>query len=1182
MLKREWTKSQQQAINCKGGSVIVSAAAGSGKTAVLVERVVKLLTDKENPIDADRLLIVTYTRAAAGELKERLHNKLSELLKDDPFNKALLRQQTLLSKANISTIDSFCSSIVKEFFYVLDIERNFRIADESELKLIKADALKLTLDSMYADGEPDFFHLVEAFGSTKDDLQLQKNILKIHEFLRSHPYPDLWIDKMLSMFSALQNPEDVSKTVWFKIINEYAFEALEFLKALLKSSYSYMDCEEALIEKLTPLLNSDKQFADNLEKALKEPQKYPLDKVVNSFENGRFPTIKGYTDNYYKLKIQKNRSLFTDTVSKLKDLLSYSQEEMLLQIADLFVISNQLYNCVKQFSVNYQKLKALKKVADYPDLEHWTIKLLVDEKTMELTDVAKQLKTRFDEIMVDEYQDANEAQDLIFNSLSDNGKNLFFVGDVKQSIYGFRQAMPQLFLNRKNNSSMYSEENPAFPAKIYLDKNFRSIKGVTDAVNFFFTKLMSESVGDIVYDETERLKCGATYEDTKAPQVAYHMLDLSYVEEPDSNIEEAKYIAKAIAEMIHEGFKVKDGDVYRNATYGDFCVLMRNASSHAPTYVDTMNSLGVPAYCNSSHSFLDAFEIMIMTNFLSVVDNPALDIELLSVLMSPIYGFTADDLADIRANSRYTTLYKAVMNKAESGDEKCKHFLSELKFYRDISVTTPVATLINTIYERTGYMSIVSAVNDNDIALSNLRLLKEYARNFEAGESKGLSRFVSYLQRLGENDADISGAVDLKSSSKNVVQVMSIHASKGLEFPVCFVANTGRQFVSDVKENVLLHSKFGIAVKRKDEKLNATFNTMPREALALSIKRDEMSEELRVLYVAMTRAKQKLILLSSHKKLESYLEKIGSNLTSCRSIMPFVVRNCTTLSQWLTMCAMIHPDGQKLRELAGCEIEPDFEADFDIDIKIVSVFDSEADSEVEEVTENIQKETDNTVIDTLKKRVSFEYKKSALSKLPSKIAASDLSHKLSDKAFDKILDTPAFMSDNTLTAAEKGTALHAFMQFCDFSKAKEDIESEIERLLSFGFISQAQAESIDRARAQKFIESDVISRCMKSDEVFKEYRFTIKVDASLVDDSLPDTLKNEKIVLQGAVDLAFVENGELVIVDYKTDRVKEASELYDMYHHQLVIYKDAMEQCTDYKVKECLIYSLSLSQSIKV
>lgn len=1178
-MKREWTTSQKQAIDCKGGSVIVSAAAGSGKTAVLVERVISRLTDENNPIDADKLLIVTYTRAAAGELKERLYNKLSELIAKDPFNKALLRQQTLLSKANISTIDGFCSSIVKEFFYVLDIERNFRIADESELKLIKQDALKLTLDSMYADAEPDFFHLVEAFGGTKDDLQLQNNILKIHEFLRSHPYPDLWIDEKLSMFTGFEN---VSDSVWSKIVIEYAKEAVEFLRSLLKSSHSYTDMDEVLSQKLTPLLISDSSFVDRLDEALSNPKDYTISDVVKTFEKGRFPSIKGYTDNYYKLKIQKNRSLFADTIAKLEVLLSTSENDARIQIADLFVISTQLFNCVRQFSLNYQKLKAQKKLADYPDLEHWTIKLLIDEKTHELTDIARLLQSRFDEIMVDEYQDANETQDLIFNSLSKNGENLFFVGDVKQSIYGFRQAMPQLFLDRKSKSSLYDEKNPAFPAKIYLDRNFRSIKGVTQAVNFFFEKLMSESVGDIVYDETESLKCGAIYNESESPDVSYHLLDLSFLNEPDTNVEEAKYIAKTIAKMIGEGFKVKEGDNYRNATYSDFCVLMRNANAHAPSYVETMISCGVPAYCNSSHSFLSSMEIMVMSNFLSVIDNPALDIELLSVMMSPIFGFTADDLADIRATSRYTSLYKAVMNKADFGDMKCKHLLNEIKYYRDICVTTPVATLLDIIYERSGYLSIVTAVNDNDIALSNLRLLKDYAKNFENAQMKGLSRFVSYLRRLRENDMDIPGAVDLTTSSKNVVQVMSIHASKGLEFPVCFVANTGRRFVSDVSQNVLLHSKLGIAVKRKDEDLNATFNTMPKDALALSIKRDEMSEELRVLYVAMTRAKQKLFLLSSHKKIESYLEKIGANLTSSKSIMPFVVRNCSTLSEWLTMCAMLHKDGKELRQIAGCEVEPDCSVDFDLDIKIFPVLYSDNSEENEENTLIQDKEGDDIVIRTLNERTAFEYKKSALFKLPSKIAASDLSHKLSTKSFDRILSTPAFMNDSVLTGAQKGTALHSFMQFCDFEKAYDNIENEINRLFEKGFISKIQADSIDREKASKFIHSDLIERCIKSDKMFKEFRFTIKVNSCVVDENLPDELQEEKIILQGAVDLAFVEDGELVIIDYKTDKVKDVEELYSMYHHQLLIYKDAMEQCTNYKVKECYIYSIAHSTALSV
>lgn len=1179
-MARNWTKSQKQAIDCKGGSVIVSAAAGSGKTAVLVERVISRLTDPENPVDADRILVVTYTRAAAQELKERLYSKLSELLKNDPFNKTLLRQQALLSKANISTIDSFCSSVVKEFFYVLDIERNFRIADESELKLIKNDALKLTLDAMYADAEPDFFHLVEAFGGTKDDLTLQNNILKIHEFLRSHPYPDLWIERKLAQFSEFDN---VSDSVWSKIIIDYAKEAVEFLRSLVNSSNALLDLEEALVEKLSPMLSSDMDFVDKLELALNNPDKFSVSQTVSAYNAGRFPTVRGYTDNYYKVKIQQNRSLFTDTVNKLKNLLSTTEEEAKIQIADLFVISMGLFNCVKQFSMNYQKLKAVKKIADYPDLEHWTIKLLVDEKTFELTDVAKKLSSRFDEIMVDEYQDANEAQDLIFNSLSNNGENLFFVGDVKQSIYGFRQAMPQLFLNRKNSSHLYDEDKPQFPAKIFLDKNFRSIEDVTKAVNFFFTKLMSESVGDIVYDETESLKCGATYKKEKAPCISYHMIDLTDMEDAEVDEVEAKYISELILKMISDGYMVKDGDTYRRAMLSDFAVLMRNANSHAPTYVDTMIACGVPAYCNSSHSFLDAKEIMIMTNFLSVIDNPALDIELLSVMMSPIFGFTPDDMAELRADSRYTSLYRAVMLKADNGNEKCRNFISELKYYRDISVTLPVADLLNCIYDRTSYSLIVSSMPNGEIALSNLRLLKEYAKSYESGGSKGLSRFVSYIMRLKEYGSDMAGAVDMTASNNNVVQVMSIHASKGLEFPVCIVANTARKFVSDVSQNVLLHSKLGIAVKRKDEKLNATFNTMPRDALALSLKRDEMSEELRVLYVAMTRAKQKLVLLSSQKKLENYLSKIGSNLVESKSVMPFVVRNCSYLSDWLTMCAMLHPDGKQLREIAGCDVEPDYSAAFPMEVRVVNdFFGDEAVDEEEAVTTLDIAEADNAVVETLKARIAFKYKKSALKKLPSKIAASDLSHKLSVKSFDRILDTPAFMSDNILTAAEKGTALHAFMQFCDFEKARVDIDGEITRLTENGYISKQQAQSIDIEKASKFVNSELITRVLNSDVVYKEFRFTTKVNASVIDPALDVSLCDEKIILQGAVDLAFVENGKLVIVDYKTDRVKDVQQLYDMYRHQLLIYKDAMEQCTEYKVKECLIYSISLSQCVNI
>lgn len=1176
-MERKWTDSQLHAINLKGGSVIVSAAAGSGKTAVLVERVIKRITDKENPIDADRILVVTYTRAAAAELKERLVSKLNELIRQDPFNRELLRQQSLMSKANISTIDSFCSSVVKEFFYVLNIERNFRIADDSELALIKKDALKFTLDSMYADKEPDFYHLVEAFSGTKDDSALENNIIKIHEFLRSHPYPDLWIEQKLSMFTQF---DDVSESVWGTIIHDYAQQAAEFLSSLVCSSLDAVSYDEKLTTALTPLLQQDKDFVARLEKALDKD----IDTIactINSFEKGRMPSIKGYKENPLKIKVDTNRKIFKETVEKLSELYSFDLNTCQKDVASLFVISRQLFNCVQQFSINYQKLKAQRKIADYPDLEHWTIKLLIDEKTMQLTDIAKKLQSRFDEIMVDEYQDANEAQDLIFSALSKNDDNLFFVGDVKQSIYGFRQAMPQLFLDRKDKSVLFSGDNPTFPAKIYLDKNFRSINTVTDAVNFFFEKLMSKSVGDIVYDNTESLKCGAVYDENQAQSVSYHMLEIDKEDDPD--VVEARYISEIIHKMIKERYQVKDGDSYRDITYSDFAVLMRSAKSHANTYVDTLIKNMVPAYSDSSYSFLDAHEIMVITNFLSIIDNPALDIELLSVMMSPIFGFTPDDMAQIRCDSRYTSLYNAVLKKANENNTKCKRFVEELAYYRDLCVTMPVHTLLNTIYERSGYLSIVSAIPDSDNAVNNLLLLKEYAKDYESGVHKGLSRFVSYISRLRQNGSDIAGAVDMTQQSTNAVHVMSIHASKGLEFPVCILANTARKFVTDTTENVLLHSQLGVAMKKRDEKANLLSSTMPRHALALKLKRDEKSEELRVLYVAMTRAKQKLIMLSSHTDVDSYLSKIGSKLTSNKAILPFVVSGASLQCDWIAMCAMLHRDGKVLRDYAMLDIDPDMKADFAMDVNIVrNLSNDDVLIDDEKVTDEQSVATNTDVIDALRHNVDFEYKNNALMHLPSKVSASELSHKLSNSSFDRILNTPSFMNDQKLSGAQRGTALHAFMQFCDFSNAKKDIEKEIQRLTDGGFLSLIAASSLDKAKAKAFINSELITRCLNSDKVFKEYRFTIEVSPSLVDNTLVDVSCDEKIILQGAVDLAFVEDDELVIVDYKTDNVKDASMLYDMYHNQLEIYKDAMQRCTDYKVKECLIYSIKHEQCIKV
>ena len=1176
-MSRVWTENQSNAITARGGSVIVSAAAGSGKTAVLVERVIRMITDEKNGVRADRLLVVTYTRAAAAELRERLSLALSERIAADPTNRFLLTQQTLLSKANISTVDSFCSSLVKEYFYELDIDRNFRIADESELSVIRDDALMLTLDALYTERDPKFLALVELFASARDDIVLRRNILTIYDFLRSHPFPERWMDEKLAYYTDFT---DVASSVWGRIILDYAKEAADYLISLAESSCRLIEGDDNLFKALSGLFDKDARFAESLKETISGGKWDEIALCVRGFDKGRFSAPRGYKENPLKRAAESNRKTFKSTVETLSSLFAQNELDCLYDIELLGDTTAQMFRAVRLFGENYAALKAERRIADYPDLEHWTLSLLIDPDSMQPTAVAREIASRFDEIMVDEYQDANETQDTIFSVLSSGGRNLFVVGDVKQSIYGFRQAMPELFLKRKNNAGSWNKTNPRFPAKIILEKNFRSEATLLSGINFIFEKLMSEAVGEIEYNEEERLYPGAEYAPPAEPSMELDILDRSQMGEDEAAVCEARFIAERIMQMIASGYPVKDGDGYRPAMLGDFAVLMRSPKRIAPVYVDVLNSCGLRSFAESSHSFLSAHEIMVMTNFLRVINNPCLDIELLSVMMCPVFAFTEDDLARIRCRSRHTSLYAAVMLDADSGNKKSEYFLSELAYYRSISVTVPLSKLVSLIYERSSFPAIYCAGSESSVPRRNLRLLLDYARTFEQNTRKGLSAFVSYLDRLVQRESDLPAASSDSDVTQNGVRIMSIHASKGLEFPVTFIADTCRLFNSDVKENVLLHSRYGFAVKRRDIALSAMYNTMPRKALALEISRSEMSEELRVLYVAMTRARQKLIMISSPKRAESFIERNAARVSSGEAL-PFAVRSASSLGDWMTMCALLHPDADVLRDFCTSEVEYDSRADFRLDCRVITS-DPSSGQAADPAAEPAEIAADTSVAEMLRQHAEFSYPYEGLRGLPVKVAASELAHRYSSKAFDRILARPAFLSGESLTAADKGTALHAFMQYADFDCAGEDIEAEITRLSGSGHLTEAQAKVIDRERALRFIRSPLADRVRAAEKVYKEYRFTVRIPASMVNADVDERFADEPVVLQGAVDLAFVEDGKLVIVDYKTDRVKALRELTDMYASQLLFYKRALEECLQLPVKECLIYSVRLCDQIEV
>ena len=1177
-MKRKWTDHQRDAITARGGSVIVSAAAGSGKTAVLVERVIRLITDTENGVDADRILVVTYTRKAAAELKTRLKEALTDCIRKDPSNAFLLRQQSLLSKAHISTVDSFCMSLCKEYFYLLDIDRGIRIADAGELSVLRSDAMKLTLDVLYERRDPKFHLLVETFASARDDSRLEDNIYQLYDFLRSHPFPDRWLKEKLSYYTDFR---DVADTVWGRIIAEYTREAADYLRLLYERAVDAISLDEKLNDKLFPLFDTYRAFYERLLHAAVHQGWNDIRNVLLSFDAGRLSTPRGYADNPLKIAAASARDIFKDTVKTLQKL--YAQEEAmcLYDIERLKDFAEQIFNAATLFEEHYAMLKKEHGVADYADIEHWVLSLILDKETAAPTDVAREIGSRFDCIMVDEYQDANEVQDTIFKTVSRGEENLFVVGDVKQSIYGFRQAMPELFLKRKNSAFLYDKKHPEYPAKIILEKNFRSDSSVLAAVNFFFTKLMSPAVGDIEYNEEERLVAGAEYELQSEPAVEMHIIDKEGVGEEDAAIAEARFIAERIHQMVAEGYPVKDGDDYRPATYSDFAVLMRSLSSYGALYREVFELYGLHTHSESSAGFLGAREIMLMTNFLRVINNPALDIELLSVVMSPVFAFDEDDLARIRIGDRNGSLFAAITLDAEKGNAKSRAFLHELDYYRGLSATTPLYKLIAVIYERSSFVSIICASDSSGYAMNNLYLLLDYARSFEQNTRRGLSSFVTYLDRLIEDGSDLPGAVG-ESGGDFGVEMMTVHSSKGLEFPIVFLANTARKFVSDASKAVLLHSRFGYAQKLFDPVLSASFNTMPRSALAMEKRRSEMSEELRVLYVAMTRAKQKLIMLATpSRSAASYIEGVAKKLAGQREISPFAVRSVSALSDWLTMCAMLHPDGEVFREYAGVSVDCESRADFRLTCRVIDQpFDDEETESSDD--ETVMMQESSFAVDELKKHVEFRYPYEGLSGLPVKVAASDLAHRLTEKAYDRHLDRPAFLQGEKLTSAEKGTALHAFMQYADFAAAREDIGAQLKRLTDEGYLTQAQADSIDTDRAKRFIDSELVTRCLKADTVYKEYRFNVRIPAKLVDPDIDEALSGETVILQGAVDLAFVENGELVIVDYKTDRVKDPAALVERYASQLLLYKDAMEECLGLPVKECLIYSIYHSKDISV
>lgn len=1177
MSDKKWTLEQQDAISARGGPLLVSAAAGSGKTAVLVERVVSLILDSSQGIAADRLLVVTFTKAAAAEMKDRIDRRLSLELQKHPNSTFLQRQKILLSHAQIGTIDSFCKELIQENFSQLGVPVDFRVADQSEMKVLQAQTMTQVLDRYYAADDANFLQMADSISSSKNDRQLTEVIQTLYQFARSHPFPRRWLQEKADMYRET-NPD---RTEWGSSVRKYAEAALSYSMQMTEQSAALLDKlgeTDKLREAQRPVYEEDWSILQCLRQTVQKGDWDAVYQQIHSVSWERMPSVRGYQESSYKLKADANRKEVKKTVEQLKHLFCCKKEECREDFERLLPVVSKLVSVTETFSDQLNTVKKEKKILDFSDLEHLALQLLVQETPdgWKRTPEADSLSQRYDEVLVDEYQDTNELQDLLFRAISQEEKNLFMVGDVKQSIYGFRQAEAGLFLERRSHAEIYCREAPTFPSCITLGKNFRSRVGIIAFVNFLFRQLMSKNAGGLEYAGPDELLYGGSYPESPVPDAELDVLECSTDDGDLDQIEaESRRIAEYITNFLENG-TVQENGRRRKGQLRDVCILLRSAKKYAPQYARILSSFGVPTWASSENGFFETSEIRTALSFLRTADNPLLDIPLLAVLASPVYGFTPDELASIRMEKKKGPVYLAVRKKAAAGNTRCQNFLEDLQVYRAQAATLPADRFLLFFLQKSGYQDLVLAMDHGETRLANLHLLIEYARKYEQSSAGGLSGFIHLIDRMQREGSDLSAASPVAESA-DVVHIMSIHHSKGLEFPVVILAGCSRRFHQETNK-VCLNAKLGFGLQLQDEESGCRYTTLPHEAVSLEQRCDGMSEELRVLYVAVTRAKERLLILCSGSNVEKKLTSCASKLGKEEKLPAFLVQKAGSTADWILLCALRHPNAGALRKAADAVDLPIVPCSQKCHFKIVSFSGPLQQTDGTEKTEqNVSPNPE--LYEKLKKETEYIYPYLRLGQVRAKTAASEIAAAPFERKY-AAMSRPAFLGKGGLTPAERGTALHAYMQYVDYKTAASNPEAELERLYKEAYLTKEQADAVDINKIKHFFASPLAKRILNSKKVLREYRFTIEIPASRLDISLPPDMGQEPVVVQGAIDCAFEEADGLVLLDYKTDREKNPDKLRDRYQVQLMLYKEALTQCTGMPVKECLLYTFSLGKTI--
>lgn len=1224
----KWTQEQQKVIDTRDRDILVSAAAGSGKTAVLVARILSIITDEKKPVDIDRLLVVTFTNAAAGEMRERIREALERRAEEEPDNVHLQRQLVLVHNAKITTIHSFCLNVLRNHFQIAGIDPAFRIADTGEITLLEQETVHETVAAAYENADESFHEFIEGFAPGKSDQIIENTVLSIYHYALGQPWPKEWLEGCCRMYP---NPASKSENVgsddtylnseiteeggtvsaqkeapeefgensaqWIAYIEEDTAKILADADAQIRRAIGI--CEEP--DGPYPYLKALEDDLRILEK-LQSASSYT--EYAQAFDGMPSYTALGRKkdesiDEEKKLLVQELRAGMKDALASLRQQYYYDKTEVLrAEYAKSGAHIRELVKLTEAFMDRLAARKAEKNILDFGDLEHFALRTLVtlqDGKAVPTAAAAEYAET-FEEIMVDEYQDSNLVQELILKSVSGRGRkehNLFMVGDVKQSIYRFRLARPELFMEKYRT---YKNEQDDTSCRIDLHKNFRSREQVLGSVNYLFRQIMTEGLGGIEYDSDAALYPGASF--AKRPQ-GKEFLDTEFLlleaQTQAKQEAEARLVGRRISEIVgKEAVLDKETGEYRPARYGDIVILLRTVSGWAEVFGEVLGDMGIPCFTGSQKGYFSAAEVRTVLAYLQILDNPVQDIPLAAVLRSAIGGITDEELAMIRSHSKERYFYDCVQAYRAYGEDKalCRRldgFFEVFDRLRAKCAHTPVHLLIWEMLEATGYGAYAQALPAGRQRKANLDMLVEKAIAYESTSYRGLYHFVRYIENLKKYEVDY-GEANTGAEADDTVRIMSIHKSKGLEFPVVFVSGLGKQFnESDVRSKVVMHPEFGLACDYADTKLRTRQPSLLKKTIQKKTTAENLGEELRVLYVALTRAKEKLILTGCVSDAQSRLSRWQTDALYEGETLPYSgLSAASTYLDWIVP-ALLHgladgvfPEESHFSMQLVCEEEEAAKETCQrsdeavrlaqlIHLPVQECFDEETRAYLEHVFAAVYPyEADAGIVAKLSV--------SELKKLSQMSEEEDAQELYRPETVVPLL--PEFREKKqTLHGAKRGTVYHTFMENLDYSK-KDELEIQLEELISCGKMSEEEGKALRLHDIRTFLATESgkrMERAALSGRLFRERPFVLGVSADRIRE---DWDPQETVLVQGIIDAYFIEDGQITVLDYKTDRVRTAEELKERYRAQLDYYALALARLTGCPVKDRIIYSFYLGEDI--